>query len=109
MLALDRRAVLALAVLLLLALAYAVQHFWLGRPQAVQIPAAAAPTSSTEPGPGPWAAAPSLPPSWWWTSPVASRAPASASAGWIRVADALRVAVEHCPTPTPSSSTWPAY
>jgi competence protein ComEA len=52
-LALDRRAVLALAVLLLLALAYAVQHFWLGRPQAVQIPAAAAPTSSTEPGPGP--------------------------------------------------------
>ncbi|MGW4898091.1 helix-hairpin-helix domain-containing protein [Kitasatospora sp. NPDC004240] len=36
--ALDRRAVAGLAVLLLIALAYAVQHFWLGRPQPVQVP-----------------------------------------------------------------------
>ncbi|MFC8447822.1 helix-hairpin-helix domain-containing protein [Kitasatospora sp. NPDC057223] len=50
--ALDRRAVLALAVLLLLALAYAVQHFWLGRPRAVQVPVAATATISSEPGRG---------------------------------------------------------
>ncbi|WP_190209999.1 ComEA family DNA-binding protein [Kitasatospora indigofera] len=36
----DRRAVLGLAVLLALAVAYAVQHFWFGRPEAVQVPAA---------------------------------------------------------------------
>ncbi|MFE4600407.1 helix-hairpin-helix domain-containing protein [Kitasatospora indigofera] len=36
----DRRAVLGLAVLLVLAVAYAVQHFWFGRPEAVQVPAA---------------------------------------------------------------------
>ncbi|MFC9327795.1 helix-hairpin-helix domain-containing protein [Kitasatospora sp. NPDC057015] len=40
----DRRAVLGLAVLLALAVAYAVQHFWLGRPEAVEVPVAAAPT-----------------------------------------------------------------
>ncbi|MFB7666259.1 ComEA family DNA-binding protein [Kitasatospora sp. NPDC056138] len=39
-LALDRRAVLGLTVLLLLAVGYAVQHFWLGRPEPVSIPAA---------------------------------------------------------------------
>ncbi len=50
-LALDRRAVLGLAVLLLLALAYAVQHFWLGRPEAVPVPVAATPTTiRAEPG-----------------------------------------------------------
>ncbi|PYC77112.1 DNA-binding protein [Streptomyces tateyamensis] len=38
----DRKAVLGLAVLLLLAVAYAVQHFWLGRPQPVTVPSAAA-------------------------------------------------------------------
>ncbi|MEV4557301.1 ComEA family DNA-binding protein [Kitasatospora sp. NPDC049285] len=38
--ALDRRAVLGLAVLLLLAVAYSVQHFWLARPYPVAIPAA---------------------------------------------------------------------
>ncbi|MDQ0308267.1 competence protein ComEA [Kitasatospora herbaricolor] len=40
----DRRAVLGLAVLLALAVAYAVQHFWFGRPETVQVPPAASPT-----------------------------------------------------------------
>ncbi|MFF1872122.1 helix-hairpin-helix domain-containing protein [Kitasatospora herbaricolor] len=35
---------LGLAVLLALAVAYAVQHFWFGRPEAVQVPPAASPT-----------------------------------------------------------------
>ncbi|WP_371481584.1 helix-hairpin-helix domain-containing protein [Kitasatospora sp. NBC_00315] len=48
-LALDRRAVMGLAVLLLLAVAYAVQHFWLGRPQPVQVPVAAASTARAGP------------------------------------------------------------
>ncbi|MFJ7273161.1 helix-hairpin-helix domain-containing protein [Kitasatospora sp. NPDC098663] len=39
--ALDRRAVAGLAVLLLFAVGYAVQHFWLARPQAVAVPALA--------------------------------------------------------------------
>ncbi|MEZ0065678.1 competence protein ComEA [Streptacidiphilus sp. MAP12-20] len=38
---LDRRAVLGLAVLLVLALGYGVQHFWAGRPEAVAVPAPA--------------------------------------------------------------------
>ncbi|KJS53871.1 hypothetical protein VM98_22725 [Streptomyces rubellomurinus subsp. indigoferus] len=40
-LALDRRAVAGLAILLLFAVGYAVQHFWLGRPEAVAVPALA--------------------------------------------------------------------
>ncbi|MFI9325947.1 helix-hairpin-helix domain-containing protein [Kitasatospora sp. NPDC052868] len=40
-LALDRRAVVGLLVLLLLAVGYAVQHFWLARPRPVQVPAVA--------------------------------------------------------------------
>ncbi|WP_259464659.1 ComEA family DNA-binding protein [Streptomyces sp. TLI_171] len=40
-LALDRRAVLGLTVLLVLAIGYAVQHFWLGRPHPVPVPAIA--------------------------------------------------------------------
>lgn len=39
--ALDRRAVLGLTVLLVLATGYAVQHFWLGRPHPVPVPAIA--------------------------------------------------------------------
>ncbi|MFJ5882621.1 helix-hairpin-helix domain-containing protein [Kitasatospora cineracea] len=39
--ALDRRAVLGLTVLLVLATGYAVQHFWLGRPHPVAVPAIA--------------------------------------------------------------------
>lgn len=39
---LDRRAVVGLAVLLLFAVGYAVQHFWLARPQAVAVPVLAA-------------------------------------------------------------------
>ncbi|MFE4972810.1 helix-hairpin-helix domain-containing protein [Kitasatospora sp. NPDC056651] len=41
-LALDRRAVAGLAVLLLFAVGYAVQHFWLARPETVAVPALAA-------------------------------------------------------------------
>ncbi|MFD7585878.1 ComEA family DNA-binding protein [Kitasatospora sp. NPDC059811] len=49
--ALDRRAVAGLAVLLLFAVGYAVQHFWLARPQAVAVPAlASAPVSPVSPG-----------------------------------------------------------
>ncbi|MFF8769217.1 ComEA family DNA-binding protein [Kitasatospora sp. NPDC015120] len=54
-LTLDRRAVVGLLVLLLLTVSYGVQHFWLGRPQPVEVPAVAvAPVPSTAtPGPGP--------------------------------------------------------
>ncbi|WP_344323247.1 ComEA family DNA-binding protein [Kitasatospora putterlickiae] len=40
-LALDRRAVVGLLVLLLLTVGYGVQHFWLARPQPVEVPAIA--------------------------------------------------------------------
>ncbi|MEU8517779.1 ComEA family DNA-binding protein [Kitasatospora sp. NPDC048722] len=52
---LDRRAVVGLAVLLLFAVGYAVQHFWLARPQAVAVPAltagSGASVTSTQPLP----------------------------------------------------------
>ncbi|MFI6443573.1 helix-hairpin-helix domain-containing protein [Kitasatospora sp. NPDC050543] len=91
---LDRRAVLGLAVLLLLAVGYAVQHFWLGRPQAVPIPAAVAPTAEVVRGAG--TTAPAV--------PAASAAVVVDIAGKVhapglrtlptgsRVADALRLA-----------------
>ncbi|WP_316521398.1 helix-hairpin-helix domain-containing protein [Kitasatospora brasiliensis] len=41
-LALDRRAVAGLTILLLFAVGYAVQHFWLARPETVAVPALAA-------------------------------------------------------------------
>ncbi|MER7581811.1 helix-hairpin-helix domain-containing protein [Kitasatospora sp. NPDC097691] len=40
--ALDRRAVAGLVILLLFAVGYAVQHFWLARPETVAVPALAA-------------------------------------------------------------------
>ena len=43
---LDRRAVVGLSVLLLLALGYGVQHFWSGRPEPMAVPVA---ESSSEP------------------------------------------------------------
>ncbi|MFG3227602.1 helix-hairpin-helix domain-containing protein [Kitasatospora sp. NPDC048194] len=49
-LALDRRAVAGLAILLLFAVGYAVQHFWLARPEAVAVPALAAASAPSEPG-----------------------------------------------------------
>ncbi|MEY9845163.1 helix-hairpin-helix domain-containing protein [Streptacidiphilus sp. MAP5-3] len=57
---LDRRAVIGLAVLLVLALGYGVQHFWAGRPEPVAVPApavegaavAVAPTSTSSPAAG---------------------------------------------------------
>ncbi|MFE4517765.1 helix-hairpin-helix domain-containing protein [Kitasatospora sp. NPDC056783] len=60
-LALDRRAVAGLAVLLLFAVGYAVQHFWLARPETVAVPALAAaatpaPADQSVPGDGPAAA-----------------------------------------------------
>ncbi|MGW6915543.1 helix-hairpin-helix domain-containing protein [Kitasatospora sp. NPDC054939] len=57
---LDRRAAVGLGVLLLIAVAYAAQHFWLGRPQEVPLPvpraeavasAGAAPAGPGVPGP----------------------------------------------------------
>ncbi|MGE7432628.1 helix-hairpin-helix domain-containing protein [Kitasatospora sp. NPDC001175] len=51
-LALDRRAVLGLTVLLLLAVGYAVQHFWLGRPEAVAIPTTVVTPSPAVAAPG---------------------------------------------------------
>ncbi|BFV59346.1 hypothetical protein KCMC57_up44500 [Kitasatospora sp. CMC57] len=42
----DRRAVFGLSVLLLLAVGYAVQHFWLGRPSEVAVPAAVSSASA---------------------------------------------------------------
>ncbi|MFJ8624126.1 helix-hairpin-helix domain-containing protein [Kitasatospora sp. NPDC093550] len=53
--ALDRRAVAGLVILLLFAVGYAVQHFWLARPETVAVPALA--VSSALPG----AAAASVP------------------------------------------------
>ncbi|GAA2826561.1 ComEA family DNA-binding protein [Kitasatospora sp. CM 4170] len=47
---LDRRAVAGLAVLALLAVAYGAQHFWLARPQPVEVPVVAA--AAAEPGSG---------------------------------------------------------
>ncbi|MFJ3788220.1 helix-hairpin-helix domain-containing protein [Kitasatospora sp. NPDC090091] len=47
---LDRRAVAGLAVLVLLAVGYGAQHFWLARPQPVEVPAVAVATA--EPGAG---------------------------------------------------------
>ncbi|MER7707854.1 ComEA family DNA-binding protein [Kitasatospora sp. NPDC097605] len=53
-LALDRRAVVGLLVLLLLTVGYGVQHFWLARPQSVEVPAVAVASvpSAATPGPG---------------------------------------------------------
>ncbi|WP_380285100.1 helix-hairpin-helix domain-containing protein [Kitasatospora purpeofusca] len=52
---LDRRAVVGLLVLLLLTVGYGVQHFWLARPQPVEVPAVAVASvpSAATPGPGP--------------------------------------------------------
>ncbi|MFJ9842865.1 helix-hairpin-helix domain-containing protein [Kitasatospora sp. NPDC101155] len=49
-LALDRRAVAGLVILLLFAVGYAVQHFWLARPEAVAVPALAVASAPSEPG-----------------------------------------------------------
>ncbi|WP_457029879.1 helix-hairpin-helix domain-containing protein [Kitasatospora sp. P5_F3] len=57
----DRRAVLGLSVLLLLAVGYAVQHFWLGRPSEVAVPATVAAVSSASAGPRSGAGPPSGP------------------------------------------------
>lgn len=59
----DRKAVLGLVLLLLIAVGYAVQHFWLGRPQAVAVPVAAArpvarPVAESDPGAPPEPAGP---------------------------------------------------
>ncbi|MFD8597421.1 helix-hairpin-helix domain-containing protein [Kitasatospora sp. NPDC059646] len=48
--ALDRRAVLGLTVLLVLAIGYAAQHFWLGRPHPVPVPAISISESTADPG-----------------------------------------------------------
>ncbi|MFD9128844.1 ComEA family DNA-binding protein [Kitasatospora sp. NPDC059571] len=61
---LDRRAALGLAALLLLAVGYAVQHFWLNRPEPVAVPAATStgspPAASHGPSGPPGAPAPTV-------------------------------------------------
>ncbi|MGW4378575.1 helix-hairpin-helix domain-containing protein [Kitasatospora sp. NPDC004531] len=47
--AFDRRAVLGLTVLLVLAIGYAAQHFWLGRPHPVAVPAISITESTADP------------------------------------------------------------
>ncbi|MFD8755327.1 helix-hairpin-helix domain-containing protein [Kitasatospora sp. NPDC059577] len=47
--ALDRRAVAGLVILLLFAVGYAVQHFWLARPETVAVPALAAASAHQDP------------------------------------------------------------
>ncbi|WP_329487604.1 ComEA family DNA-binding protein [Kitasatospora sp. NBC_01246] len=106
---LDRRAVSGLVVLLLLAVGYGVQHFWLARPQPVAVPAVAVPAPAVAPA-EPGASPPSTPEAS--AGPVPA-APGDAEArtvvvvdiggrvhapgvhtlpGGSRVADALRVA-----------------
>ncbi|MFG2693891.1 helix-hairpin-helix domain-containing protein [Kitasatospora sp. NPDC048407] len=46
--AFDRRAVIGLSVLLVLAIGYAAQHFWLGRPHPVAVPAISITESTTD-------------------------------------------------------------
>ncbi|MGW9042085.1 helix-hairpin-helix domain-containing protein [Streptomyces lydicus] len=58
----DPKALAALALVLVVAVGFAVQHFWTGRPEAVRAPAAERPSAVRGPGPG-GEAAPSLPPS----------------------------------------------
>ncbi|MEU2625885.1 ComEA family DNA-binding protein [Kitasatospora sp. NPDC007106] len=53
---LDRRAALGLAALLLLAVGYAVQHFWLSRPEPVAVPTVSGSAASATGGPHPTAA-----------------------------------------------------
>ncbi|GAA2743487.1 MULTISPECIES: ComEA family DNA-binding protein [Kitasatospora] len=94
---LDRRAVLGLAVLLLLAVGYGVQHFWLSRPHPVAIPATTATTSTTPAEPAP-ARGGSVPPATTGSTVVVDIAGKVQSPGLrtlpggSRVADALRAA-----------------
>ena len=73
---LDRRAVIGLSVLLVLALGYGVQHFWAGRPESVAVPVADGAVSpgvaALDPGAGP---APVPPPSVPAPAPGAGPAP----------------------------------
>jgi len=72
---LDRRAVVGLSVLLVLALGYGVQHFWAGRPEPVAVPAAEA----SNPAPARPSAAPGATATA--TGPAATASPASGAAG----------------------------
>ncbi|MFC5663982.1 helix-hairpin-helix domain-containing protein [Kitasatospora misakiensis] len=49
---LDRRAAVGLLILLLLAVGYGIQHFWLARPQPVEVPAVAVASVSSAATPG---------------------------------------------------------
>lgn len=48
----DRRTLAGLALLLVLAVGYAVQHFWAGRPRVVAVPAGGPPVGAAGPVPG---------------------------------------------------------
>lgn len=115
---LDRRAVVGLAVLLLLAVGYGVQHFWLARPQPVDVPAMA--VASAEPGLAS-RAGPKPPPARlrpvravrtqapWWSSTSAAGCtrpactPSPAAPGWP-TPSAWPAA--RCPRRRPRTSTW---
>ncbi|MEV7926281.1 helix-hairpin-helix domain-containing protein [Kitasatospora sp. NPDC088779] len=90
--ALDRRAVAGLAVLLLFAVGYAVQHFWLARPQAVAVPAlASAPVSPVSPdspdSPGATSASVPAPASGPGPDSVSAADPVGAGGGAVVVVD----------------------
>lgn len=87
--ALDRRAVAGLAVLLLFAVGYAVQHFWLARPQAVAVPAlASAPVSPDSPdSPGATSASVPAPASGPGPDSVSAADPVGAGGGAVVVVD----------------------
>ncbi|RKT18019.1 competence protein ComEA [Streptomyces sp. 1114.5] len=78
--ALDRRAVAGLAILLLFAVGYAVQHFWLARPETVAVPALTA-------GPAPPGASASPVEAASGTSPPEAAAAAVAGSGTVVVVD----------------------
>jgi competence protein ComEA len=76
---LDRRAVVGLSVLLLLALGYGVQHYWSGRPEPVAVPvaegtASPGPAASPSAGSGPGAAR---------TAPASAPTPAPTGSGLV--------------------------
>ncbi|MFJ2808835.1 ComEA family DNA-binding protein [Kitasatospora sp. NPDC087271] len=85
--ALDRRAVAGLAVLLLFAVGYAVQHFWLARPQAVAVPTlASAPVSPVSPD-SPGATSASVPATASASGPGPAADPVGAGGGAVVVVD----------------------
>ena len=79
---LDRRALVGLSMLLVLALGYGMQHFWAGRPEPVAVPVAdgtLTPGATALDGPGPVPPPPVSPPQAAGPDPSAGPAPAPAA------------------------------